>query len=122
MGNTKLHIDILKELFIRAAPKISKPADINKKKPFYLPLAVLLSLCFLFSLVNVIFCISYVQGKENSYSFVKEWGTLGTGNNNDYQFNRPSGLAIDPSTNHLYVVDSGNNRIVVFDSNGKSLN
>lgn len=45
------------------------------------------------------------------------WGTKGSGPG---QFSTPHGIAIDAKDN-VYVADRGNNRIQVFDSNGKYL-
>jgi uncharacterized protein (TIGR03663 family) len=45
------------------------------------------------------------------------WGTIGT---EPGQFNHPRGLAVGPD-GHLYVVDSDNHRIQVFDGNGMLL-
>ena len=44
------------------------------------------------------------------YSFIKKWGSLGTGNG---QFNQPEGITIDSSGN-VYVADAFNSRIQVF--------
>ena len=49
-----------------------------------------------------------------SYSFVKQWGSYGTGNG---QLDYPIGIAIDSSKN-IYVTENGNHRIQKFDSNG----
>jgi len=46
------------------------------------------------------------------------WGSSGNG---DGQFNDPTSLAVDPTTNKVYVADPINKRIQVFDSNGKFL-
>ena len=46
------------------------------------------------------------------------WGTKGTG---DGQFDDHTSVAIDPTTNKVYVADPINRRIQVFDSNGKFL-
>ena len=46
------------------------------------------------------------------------WGTAGNG---DGQFNDPTSVAVDPSTNKVYVADPINKRIQVFDENGKFL-
>lgn len=57
------------------------------------------------------------QVAEN-YTFVKEWGSKGTG---DGQFLRPHDLEFDKNDQRLYVVDRDGNRIQVFDKNGKFL-
>jgi hypothetical protein len=49
-----------------------------------------------------------------SYSFLKQWGSLGTG---DGQFNAPRGIAID-SSGYVYVADTANSQIKKFDSTG----
>src|SRR6476620_11156676 len=46
------------------------------------------------------------------------WGSAGNG---DGQFNDPTSVAVDPSTNRVYVADPINKRIQVFDSAGKFL-
>jgi len=46
------------------------------------------------------------------------WGTAGAG---DGQFNDPTSVTVDPTTNKVYVVDPINKRIQVFDPNGKFL-
>jgi sugar lactone lactonase YvrE len=46
------------------------------------------------------------------------WGSDGNG---DGQFSGLSSVAVDPTTNKVYVTDSINSRIQVFDSNGKFL-
>jgi DNA-binding beta-propeller fold protein YncE len=46
------------------------------------------------------------------------WGSKGTG---DGQFDDPTSVAVDPTTNKVYVADPRNKRIQVFDSNGKFL-
>jgi DNA-binding beta-propeller fold protein YncE len=49
---------------------------------------------------------------------VASWGSGGTG---DGQFRDPISVAVDPTTNKVYVADPINSRIQVFDSNGKFL-
>ena len=44
------------------------------------------------------------------------WGSAG---NRDGQFNDPTSVEVDPSTNNIYVADPINKRIQVFDSTGK---
>jgi DNA-binding beta-propeller fold protein YncE len=46
------------------------------------------------------------------------WGTKGNG---DGQFDDPTSVAVDPTTNKVYVADPHNKRIQVFDANGKFL-
>ena len=47
------------------------------------------------------------------------WGSKGNG---DGQFDDPTSVAVDPTTNKVYVADPRNKRIQVFDSDGKFLN
>jgi len=47
--------------------------------------------------------------------FVDEFGTKG---NDEGEFDSPSGIALDTSTNYLYVADTKNNRIQIFDVDG----
>src|SRR6266478_405384 len=44
------------------------------------------------------------------------WGTKGNG---DAQFDDPTSVAVDPTTNKVYVADPRNKRIQVFDASGK---
>ncbi len=46
------------------------------------------------------------------------WGTKGNG---DGQFDDPTSVAVDPTTNKVYVADPRNKRVQVFDANGKFL-
>ncbi len=55
---------------------------------------------------------------QQSYSFVRKWGSHGTG---DGQFQRVHDLAFDPLEKRLYVSDRDGNRIQVFDKNGTFL-
>lgn len=50
--------------------------------------------------------------------FIKWWGGQGSGPG---QFNVPHSIALDPK-GHVYVADRANNRIQIFDQNGKFLN
>jgi DNA-binding beta-propeller fold protein YncE len=60
---------------------------------------------------------SQVQKFTKDGEFVTRWGTKGSGPS---QFNNPHGIAIGPK-DEVYVADRGNNRIQVFDDNGKYL-
>lgn len=55
-----------------------------------------------------------IDESEQCYALVYEKGSSGSGNG---EFNVPLGLDIDSSYN-AYIVDSGNNRIVKFDTDG----
>jgi len=57
--------------------------------------------------------------EQQTYSFVKKWGSHGTG---DGQFQRIHDLDFDPSEKYLYVVDRDGNRIQIFDKNGTFIN
>jgi len=49
---------------------------------------------------------------QKEYLFLNNWGSYGTGNG---QFSTPFGVAVNPTTGNVFVADSGNNRIQVFD-------
>ncbi len=51
---------------------------------------------------------------SEEYVFLKKWGSQGNGTG---QFDYPNGIAVD-SLDKVYVVDSKNDRIQKFDSNG----
>lgn len=57
------------------------------------------------------------EGKEIDLSAVQTWGSPGDG---DGQFKNPRTLAVAPNGN-IYVADSGNHRIQVFDADGNFL-
>ncbi len=58
-----------------------------------------------------------VADATETYSFLTKWGSFGTTNS---QFDTPVGIAVDPSGN-VYVVDTNNNRIQKFTSDGQFL-
>jgi hypothetical protein len=70
---------------------------------------------------NVYISDGYVNsrvGKANNRGeWVTSWGSYGPG---DGQFNTPHGVAVSPQQ-EVFVGDRGNNRIQVFDTNGKFL-
>ena len=51
----------------------------------------------------------------NDVCFVDEFGGSGNG---EGEFNSPSGLVLDTTTNYLYIADTGNNRIQIIDVDG----
>jgi sugar lactone lactonase YvrE len=59
---------------------------------------------------------------QSDYSYIKKWGSQGAG---EGQFTRPSAIVADSSgnfsANNLYVIDTGNSRVVKFASNGTFL-
>jgi hypothetical protein len=52
-----------------------------------------------------------IQKYDSNGNFLIQWGTLGTGPG---QFNTPSGIAVAPGGNYIFVSDYYNDRIVVF--------
>ena len=50
-------------------------------------------------------------------TFIKSWGKLGTAPG---EFNVPHGITLD-SMGHVIVADRGNNRVQIFDQDGKFL-
>ena len=62
---------------------------------------------------------SQVQKFDSNGTFITQWGSLGNGSAPamNERFYYPTGIAVD-STNNVYVVDTGNNYIKKFDSNG----
>jgi DNA-binding beta-propeller fold protein YncE len=57
----------------------------------------------------------HVLGQPNFTSHDPNYGDVST---NDQGLDSPEGLAYDEDTNFLYVADSGNNRVVVYDLSG----
>jgi DNA-binding beta-propeller fold protein YncE len=53
-----------------------------------------------------------------NYNLVKKWGSQGIG---DGQFNRPAGIAYDSTDGIVYVLDTMNNRVQKFDTEGNFL-
>jgi hypothetical protein len=60
---------------------------------------------------------SFVHKFDKNGEFVTRWGSRGTGPG---QFQTPHAIVVDPKGN-VYVADRSNNRIQVFDNNGKYL-
>ena len=75
---------------------------------------VRLPICILAAL-GLIICLFYsLTAYADAYSFIGKWGSKGSG---DGQFASPSGIAID-SSNDIFVLDTGNNRVQKFSNNG----
>lgn len=55
---------------------------------------------------------------QNQCNFLKAWGSAGSGMSN---FNFPAGIAINPLSGNVYVVDAGNNRVHAFNATGSYL-
>ena len=68
--------------------------------------------------------MSWIRAARESLSSAPDgqvltvWGSKGSG---DGQFDDPASVAVDPTTNKVYVADPRNKRIQVFDSDGKFL-
>ena len=75
-----------------------------------------LILIFLFGSIGSSYTLQSAAGGGfgEQYVFMTKWGTLGTANG---QFRDAGGIGAD-YLGHIYVVDSGNERIEKFDSNG----
>lgn len=70
----------------------------------------------IFEIVDSTTCPSDTEEVVDGVCFVEEFGSLGTG---DGQFDSPQGIALDMSNDLLYVADSKNDRIQVFDLNSE---
>jgi len=83
-----------------------------------------LSVTLLISTISHIHIVSSLEStrvlanQSGNYTFVKEWGSKGTG---DGQFLRPHDLEFDKANKSLYAADRDGNRIQVFDQNGTFL-
>ena len=77
------------------------------------------SFFYLFTLLFTTFPIFFSFNADASVGdYLNKWGNYGAG---DGQFDYPRGIAVDES-GYVYVVDTQNNRIQVFDSAGDYLN
>ena len=65
-----------------------------------------------FELVDGNTCPSGTKESVDGVCFVKEFGSAG---NDDDEFDDPAGLAFDSTNNLLYVADTDNDRIQVFE-------
>ena len=58
----------------------------------------------------------YAQEQQEKYSFISKWDSEGSG---DGQLSRPHSIDVDSNSGHLYVADSGNNRVQKFTADGE---
>ena len=70
----------------------------------------------IFEIVDGNTCPSGTDEVVDGVCFVEEFGTTGTGNG---QFDTPIGIALDTNNDLLFVADSDNDRIQVFDLNSE---
>ncbi|MGA9285389.1 MAG: hypothetical protein WBV85_08095 [Solirubrobacteraceae bacterium] len=73
-------------------------------------------LCALVACVCGLFCAGPALAKE-VHLFRSSFGASGSGSG---QFDRPLGVAVNEATHDMYVVDSGNNRVEWFNSDGSA--
>jgi len=76
-------------------------------------LIIILSLS-IFIIINKTIHAKLTANTVISYVFVTKWGSEGY---SDGQFKEPLGIAVDLES-HIYIADTGNNRIQKFNSNG----
>jgi len=62
--------------------------------------------------------LKFLTDSTHSMSFVADFGSFGS---NDGEFNHPAGIALNPSGTELFVVDTNNYRVQVFDLDGNFL-
>ena len=53
---------------------------------------------------------------DSNGKFLRKWGSNGTGSS---QFHYPEGIGVDSRQGNVYVADTGNNRIQLFNDYGK---
>lgn len=74
---------------------------------------------FLMMITAIVLCVSLVGGSFAADEGNILWSVTYFGEAGEDYLYRPSDIAVDAAKSLLYVVDSGNNRVVVFDLDGK---
>ena len=59
-----------------------------------------------------------IEQYDQNGGFIRSWGSFGSGPS---QFWAPWGVAVDSSTGNVYVADTGNSRVQIFDATGTYL-
>jgi DNA-binding beta-propeller fold protein YncE len=62
-------------------------------------------------------CVQVFNGTTDKYKNITTIGTTGSLGSSNKQFKNPYGIAVSSSDNRIYVADTGNHRIQVFDGN-----
>ena len=57
---------------------------------------------------------SRVQIFDNAGDYIGQFGSVGSGNGQFLSFPGPGGIAVDPTSGKIFVVDEGNNRVQIF--------
>ena len=73
---------------------------------------------FICALLFFILPLANAQQKEQQeeYSFIDKWDSEGS---EEGQLKRPHSIDVDSSSGHVYVADSGNNRVQKFSADGQ---
>jgi tripartite motif-containing protein 71 len=56
------------------------------------------------------------QKEQEEYSFIDKWDSEGSG---EGQLNSPHSIDVDSNSGHVYLADSGNNRVQKFSADGQ---
>jgi DNA-binding beta-propeller fold protein YncE len=77
-------------------------------------------ICLLILIPALLYFLSTKHSVSASLNFITKWGSFQayTGGSANGRFTQPYGVAIDTTTNNIYVLDTGNNRVQEFDSSG----
>jgi DNA-binding beta-propeller fold protein YncE len=72
---------------------------------------------FMVTLLIFVLPLANAQQKEQQeeYSFIDKWDSVGTG---EGKLDSPHSIDVDSNSGHVYVADSGNNRVQKFSADG----